>query len=85
MKYVMNAEIETIPETSYFEGGQVMSISFILRMISSAVSGNSSSAKPEKSINGEVERARRRATKESTELRCALRMNSGNSTASGSH
>ena len=39
-----------------------MSISFILRMISSAVSGNSSSAKPE-SINGEVERARRRATK----------------------
>lgn len=39
-----------------------MSISFILRMISSAVSGNSSSAKPE-SINGEVERSRRRATK----------------------
>ena len=39
-----------------------MSISFILRMIAGALSGNSNSARPE-SINGEVERARRRATK----------------------
>lgn len=39
-----------------------MSISFILRMIAGAVSGNSNSARPE-SINGEVERAKRRATK----------------------
>lgn len=39
-----------------------MSISFILRMIAGAVSGNSNSARPE-SINGEVERARRRAMK----------------------
>ena len=39
-----------------------MSISFILRMIASAVSGNSGSARPE-SINGELERAKRRATK----------------------
>lgn len=39
-----------------------MSISFILRMIAGAVSGNSGSARPE-NINGEVERAKRRATK----------------------
>ena len=39
-----------------------MSIAFILRMIASAVKGNPVSAKPE-SINGEIERAKRRATK----------------------
>lgn len=39
-----------------------MSIAFILRMIASAVSGNPVSARPE-SINGEIERAKRRATK----------------------
>ena len=39
-----------------------MSIAFILRMIAAAVSGNPVSARPE-SINGEIERAKRRATK----------------------
>lgn len=39
-----------------------MSISFILRMIAAAVSGNPASSHPE-SINDEVERARRRALK----------------------
>ena len=45
-----------------FKGGCAMSISFILRMIASAVSGNPVSARPE-SINGEIDRAKRRATK----------------------
>lgn len=39
-----------------------MSISFILRMIAFTLSGNSHTAEPE-SINGEIERAKRRATK----------------------